>query len=588
MSDRDRIEELLRRAWELRITEEWDETLAVSEEARALSERVGFMPGVSRAYSTQAFVHYIRSDFRRALSLSIDALHMTGGDAEAECRARSVLAMVHWSLGNYEEALKNGDRSLELMDRINDAVTKAFALAVKGGILLSLGDPEEALLWHQRSIEAFRSIPDQMVGRARALSGLGLTYLAQKRFEQALATLLEALELARSVNHRITIARALNDLGEAFEGLENDEQALIYHAEALEIRQEDGYRQAETTSLLALGRIYARRGEHDRAAEYLDRGLRIAEELEIRPRIAQFHQKLAELSKDSGQLAAALNHYMAAQQIRSELDVDQAALRYKAIMFEAQLEAMHRSLELESLASLGGLVAAIAHELNSPLGAVQSSAGAAMLAAGKLMQGHDLKAVGVLQENTKVIVDASRRMSELVTRLKVIAGVDQARYTRVDLVQAVNDVMALLRPEYDQRVELTLEHEDVPPVYVHGPDLYQVFLNLLRNSLQAIEGAGAIRVRIAMDHEWFRIVFSDNGRGIPREQIRQLFTPGFSSNSGRVRASLSLFTCMLIVKKHGGDIRVESELGSGSTFTILLPRSIEKIDPKQEAAGTVL
>jgi signal transduction histidine kinase len=276
-----------------------------------------------------------------------------------------------------------------------------------------------------------------------------------------------------------------------------------------------------------------------------------------------------------------------AQQIRSELDVDQAALRYKAIMFEAQLEALHRSLELESLASLGGLVGAIAHELNTPLGAVHSSASVAMFAAGKLVNGHDPKAARALQENAKVIVDASRRMSELVTRLKVIAGVDQARYSKLDLVQAVHDVMALLRPEYDQRVDINVEHDEIPAVYVHGTDLYQVFLNLLRNSLQAIEGAGTVNIQISAAEDWIRISFADTGRGIPPGQIGQLFTPGFSSNTGRVRASLSLFTCMMIVKKHGGDIRVESEVGRGSTFTVLLPRSIDQIDPRQEMAGSM-
>jgi signal transduction histidine kinase len=559
--------------------------LALAAEARSMSEEIGFAAGIPRALAVQAFVHYTRSDFRTALSECIEALHMGVGDAEAECRARSVLALVHWSLGNYEEALKNGDRAIDLFDAIGDRVTKAFALAVKGGILLSLGQVEEALAWNQRSIEAFNSIPKELVGRARALAGLGLTYLVQKRYDESLSSLLEALQLARAANHRITVARTLNDLGEVFEALENDTQALEYHTEALEIRQQDGYRQAETTSLLAAGRIYARRNEHVRGIEILERGLSIAEELEIRPRIAQFHQVLADVHQQLGQLAPALQHLIAAGKVKASLDVDQAALRYKAVVFESQLDALQRSAELESLASLGRLVGAIAHEINSPLGAIQSSANVAILAADKLMAGHDLKAVNALRANAQVITDASRRISEVVTRLKLLAGIDQARYSRIDMGRAIDDVVALLRPDFQDRVTVSVQYDEVGAIYAYATELYQVFLNLLRNSVQAIEGAGSVTIRITADADWFRIWFTDTGRGIPAPLVPELFTLGFSADSGRVRASLSLFTCMAVAKKHGGDIVVESEVGRGSTFTLQLPRSLEKSDPKFESAA---
>jgi signal transduction histidine kinase len=583
----DRIENLLKTAWQARDSEQWDHMLELAAEARMLSEQAGFAPGIPRSLALQAFVHYIRSDLRTALSECIKALHLAAGDAEAECRARSVLAMVHWSLGNYEEALKNGERAIELLDVIGDKVTKAFAFAVKGGILLSLGQADDALLWHQRSIEAFNSMPEQEVGRARALSGLGLTYVAQKRYEEALTALLEALQLARRVNHRITTARTLSDLGEVFEALDNDRQALEYHTEALAIRQEDGYRQAETTSLLALGRISARRCDYGPAIEFLTRGLRIAEELEIRPRIAQFHHALADVYHRQGQLAPALDHFMTFDKVRSGLDVDQATLRYKAVVFESQLETMQRTAELETLASLGGLVAAIAHEINTPLGAIQSSADVAIKAADRLLMSHDVKAAAVLRSNARVIADASLRISELVKRLKLIGGIDQARYSRIDLVSAVEDVVALLRPEFEPRVTVSIEHDDVPPIYAYATELYQVFLNLLRNSVKAIEDAGTVTVRVAGDEHWFRVSFIDSGRGIPEPLVHQVFSPGFTSDSGRVRASLSLFTCLLVAKKHGGDIHVESEVGRGSTFTLLLPRLLEKSNAELEAGKSL-
>lgn len=580
----EQISSVIKQAWQLRETEEWDRMLALGQEARVLAEQHGVSDAIPRALAVQAFAHYIRSDYESALNECIEALRLAAGDTESESRARSVLALVHWTLGNYEEALRNSDRAIDLLEVIGEPVSKAFAFAVKGGILLSLGQLDEALAWHQRSLISFK-VTDELAGRARALSGLGVTYLAQKRYDEALPPLFEALELARKSNNQITTARTLNDLGEAFEALENDEQALVYHTEALVIRQSQGYRGAETTSLLALGRIHGRRGNNAKAIELITKALKTAEELRMRPRIAQCHHALASVYQQMGQLAPALKHFMDWEKIKSELAVDQAALRYKALALEAGLETLIRHAELESLASLGGLVAAIAHEINSPLGAIQSAANVATIAAEKLTSRHDPKAVEALITNARVITDASRRISSLVSRLKVFAGIDQARYARTDIVQAVEDALALLRPEFEDRVEVRILHDGVPAIYAYASELHQLFLNLLRNAVQAIDGAGSVTIDMSADDAWIRVAFIDTGRGIPREQLRGLFAPAFNVGSGRVRASLSLFTSMVIAKKHGGDILVESEPGAGSTFTVLLPRSLEKAQARFESAA---
>jgi signal transduction histidine kinase len=560
--------------------------LALATEARNLSEQIGFGAGRPRALAVEAFVHYIRSDLKTALAQCIESLRLGAGDVEAEARTRGVLALVHWSLGNYEEALRNSDQSIELLERPGDEVPKAFAYAIKGGILLSLGELDEALEWHQRSIEVFQTAPGEVIGRARALSGLGLTYLAQKRHEEALAALLEALALARKVNHRVSTARALNDVGEAFEALGDDDQALQFHTEALAIRQEEGYRRSEATSLLALGGVAARRGEHAKAIELLEEALKISEELGLKPRIARSHHALADVYQSIGQLAPALQHVLAWEKTKSELAVDEASLRYRALALEAQLEALQRHAELEGLASLGSLVAAIVHEINSPLGAIQSSANVSARAIEKLATSNDPKLLPALRSNTQVISDGARRISELVSRLKVFAGVDQARYGKLDIVGAIEDAIALLHPEFDERVATTVNPDCRPTIYAYATELHQLFLNLLRNGVQAIDGAGSVQVRVLCDEDWIRIQFTDTGRGIPLHALPNLFTPSFTSGSGRVRASLSLFTSMAIAKKHRGDIEVESEVGKGSTFTLLLPRSLERTDAELEDAAS--
>ena len=132
-----------------------------------------------------------------------------------------------------------------------------------------------------------------------------------------------------------------------------------------------------------------------------------------------------------------------------------------------------------------------------------------------------------------------------------------------------------LRKLAGDRIEVARGYGAVPPFYCYAAELNQVFMHLLRNAAQAIDGKGAIAIRTATDEKYIRVSFTDSGRGIPEEQMPRLFTPGFISREQKIRASLSLFTCFNIVKKHNGEIRVESRPGKGSTFTILLPRELE-------------
>jgi signal transduction histidine kinase len=206
-------------------------------------------------------------------------------------------------------------------------------------------------------------------------------------------------------------------------------------------------------------------------------------------------------------------------------------------------------------------------------------------AAEKLTNGASERSVDALRTNSRVIADASRRIEELVNRLKSFAGIDQAAYAQIDLVKAIEDTVALIGTEFDGRVNVTVEHESVPLVYGFAAELSQVFMNLLRNALEAIPEQGTVCIRVSVDSSSIRIAFKDSGRGINPEHLPHIFTPGFTTQSRRVKASLSLFTCLNIVRRHGGTIEVASAPGHGSTFTVVLPRRLETADAQLEGSA---
>jgi signal transduction histidine kinase len=230
------------------------------------------------------------------------------------------------------------------------------------------------------------------------------------------------------------------------------------------------------------------------------------------------------------------------------------------------------------------LVAALAHEINSPLGVIQSSSDLTLRCADKLGGGDGQSAIEVLRINAKLISDASQRIGKLVTSLKGFAHLDRAEFGEIDLAQSLEHTLALLEPEFRGRVAVEREYAPLPRLNAYGAELNQVFMHLLRNAAQAIDGTGVVRIRTKADEQAVRISVIDSGRGITQAQRDAIFNPSFNKEGNRVRASLSLFGCLNTVRNHGGNIEVHSTPGHGSTFTVVLPRSLENGPEPMRAA----
>jgi two-component system NtrC family sensor kinase len=121
-------------------------------------------------------------------------------------------------------------------------------------------------------------------------------------------------------------------------------------------------------------------------------------------------------------------------------------------------------------------------------------------------------------------------------------------------------------------IEIRREYEDnLPPILTDGNQLKQVFLNLLKNAADAIEGAGGILIRMARDETSLRIQISDTGCGMTQDQVDRIFMPFYTTKEVGEGTGLGLSVSYGIVKNLEGTVEVESRVGKGSTFTIVLP-----------------
>ena len=115
------------------------------------------------------------------------------------------------------------------------------------------------------------------------------------------------------------------------------------------------------------------------------------------------------------------------------------------------------------------------------------------------------------------------------------------------------------------------DYEDIPEIECRPKELNQVFMTLLTNAFQAMDGEGELRLRVSSRNDQAVVEISDNGKGIPPEKLESLFDIGFGAKQARMSMGLGLPTAKNTVDGHGGELSVESELGKGTTVRITLP-----------------
>jgi PAS domain S-box-containing protein len=251
-----------------------------------------------------------------------------------------------------------------------------------------------------------------------------------------------------------------------------------------------------------------------------------------------------------------------------------------------QLQATQHELILQSkMASLGSLVAGVAHEVNNPIGAVNSAADVSTRCIDRLLKlvesSHNLdelrsnetfrQLVEMLKENHRITVTAGNRIAKIVRSLKNFARLDEAEFQKADLHEGLDSTLTLVHHELKNRAVVLKDYGNLPLVYCSPNQLNQVFMNLFINASQAIDGKGEIRIRTGADEGRVWIQIADNGKGILPEHLPKIFDPGFTTKGTGVGTGLGLSICYNIIQKHKGSITVESEPGKGAEFTITLP-----------------
>jgi two-component system, NtrC family, sensor kinase len=269
---------------------------------------------------------------------------------------------------------------------------------------------------------------------------------------------------------------------------------------------------------------------------------------------------------------------------------------------EKQLkESQAQVIQQEKMASIGLLAAGVAHEINNPMGFITSNLGSLGKYIDKLTQFIDFQGQAIercadeatrstladmkqninleylvtdLRELISESLDGSRRVSKIVQDLQSFSRADSIEVVPSDLNETIMRTINMVRNEIKYVAELDLLLEKLPPVVCQPQQIGQVVMNLLMNAAHSINGKGFISLATSRVGDSVEISVTDNGCGILPEHLERIFEPFFTTKEAGRGTGLGLAISHDIVKKHGGELLVESSAGKGTTFTVRLP-----IDP---------
>ena len=220
-------------------------------------------------------------------------------------------------------------------------------------------------------------------------------------------------------------------------------------------------------------------------------------------------------------------------------------------------------IQAEKMTAVGTLVSGIGHEINSPLYVLVAVA-EALADEEDIDQCHAYG--GEILKHAKNIAETVKNLSQYVQ-----PGI-RDNLQRVDMITSINEAVHLAqRTLSGNQVEFKIITESVPEILARSAEIQQVLFNVVRNSVQAIDGVGQIEIRAVQEGDWIIVHIEDDGEGIPREYLKQVFDPFFTTKGPDVGEGLGLYIVSQIVTRYQGTIDAENAEDSGARFVIRFP-----------------
>jgi signal transduction histidine kinase len=597
----------------------------IAEERQNVTDRAYALNNIGDIYNREG-------NYLQALEYERQALGIFEGkgDSVGISYCCHQMALVYTNMGEYENALIFHFRAKNIRESLGNRIGVAYSLISIAQNHLKLGNNTESLDNLAKSREIFTELNDS-IGLSLSLHDLGIYYKLTGQPEEAIKYFTEALNMGAETDSPIIVRNAAQELSDLYGAQEKFEDAYQMHIlyketydslyreenlikitqlvmqnkyeqrELLQLAEIEKQKQFRNYLILSFGlviilvivvfnRYYIKR-KANISLQIKNKEIESQKE-KLERLFISLRIKNDELLHQNEEISAQKDYLVV---LNDKLETQKSELNDT---LKDLTQAQTQLVQSEKMASLGQLTAGVAHELNNPLNFISSSIAPLqrnvedlLALLGKYeMMANEKKAAGgyaeveefkktidydfLLKETKELlsgIYEGASRSEHIVKDLRTFSRMDENEYKAVNLHEGIDSTLLLLSHKMQGRISVHKKYGNLQHVECLPGKLNQVFMNILTNSILAIEAEGDIFIETSSVDDKARISIRDNGKGMSNEIREHIFEPFFTTRAVGKGTGLGLSISYSIIEEHQGTVEVLSEQGIGTEFIITLP-----------------
>lgn len=580
--DVEKIDKMVDMAVELR-NFDVERAATLADEIIEQSKKIAYKRGEGRGYNLKGSCYWLQGDYELGLETlhRASALAKKAHDRSLEARILANFGNIYRDLGDLSNALSYYESALAINEELGDEFLQSVNLTSISNLLYDLNDYDSALEYALRCLPIFEKAHDS----SRLISiyyTLGNIYFKQEQFREALRYFEE--NRRQSEPETAACIMAESGMGKVYYKMHDFPNADRYLREALDKAQKMGNVEVQIICHFYLGRMLMDESDQRQALHYLESALILADEYSRRHDVMSVHELLSALYDQMGNIPKAFHHLKAYEKLKEEIFKQTTFNKLRNLQIRQQIELARKEKEVaEKTAQLKQqFMANMSHEIRTPMNAI---VGMTRLLLGKEPREDQMRYLRAIQQsadNLLVIIN------DILDLSKIEAGkivIEQTDFSLREVVQSVRDMLMLKAEEKQIGLKIDMD-ESIPQRLVGDPTrINQILINLAGNAVKFTDkGFVEVKTTIIKQEEkryWLQFDIIDTGIGIAPDYVDKIFESFTQAGTDVARkfggTGLGLTISKQLATLMHGDISVRSELGKGTTFTVVIPMDESEI-----------